>query len=66
MQTSCKPRADLVHTSCKPRADLVQTSCQPRADLVQTSCKPRATLCPRDLGKGWRGDLGTFMIGRSI
>ena len=22
--------------------------------------------CPRDLGKGWRGDLGTFMINRSI
>ena len=20
--------------------------------------------CPRDLGKGWRGDLGTFMISR--
>ena len=22
--------------------------------------------CTRDLGKGWRGDLGTFMISRSI
>ena len=22
--------------------------------------------CPRDLGKGWRGDLGTFMISRPI
>ena len=22
--------------------------------------------CMRDLGKGWRGDLGTFMISRSI
>ena len=20
--------------------------------------------CPEDLGKGWRGDLGTFMISR--
>ena len=22
--------------------------------------------CPRDFGKGWRGDLGTFMISRPI
>ena len=22
--------------------------------------------CPGDLGKGWRGDLGTFMISRPI
>ena len=22
--------------------------------------------CPRDLGKEWRGDLGTFMISRPI
>ena len=22
--------------------------------------------CPRDLGKGWRGDLGTFKISRPI
>ena len=22
--------------------------------------------CPRDLGKGWRGDLGTLMISKSI
>ena len=22
--------------------------------------------CPEDLGKGWRGDLGTFMISRPI
>ena len=22
--------------------------------------------CPRDFGKGWRGDLGTFMIRRPI
>ena len=22
--------------------------------------------CPSDLGKGWRGDLGTFMISRPI
>ena len=44
MQTSWKPRADLVPTSCKPCANLVQTSCKPHANLMQTSCKPRANL----------------------
>ena len=56
MQTTCKPRADLMQTSCRPhapRADLMQISCRfqtssrPRADLAQTSCSswgPRANL----------------------
>ena len=35
MQTSCKPRADLVQTTCY----LVQTSCRPHANLGQTSCQ---------------------------
>ena len=47
------------------------------SDLYQKTGRPniagsfRVSLfidlgCPRDLGKGWRGDLGTFMISRPI